>query len=107
MEDLRSDYVPLIASIDVGTTSSRCILFNRWGQDVSKHQIEYSTSASKGKIGVSGLRRPSTAPARETPNASDIKTSGKPIFSAEGYAIQETKFLKSRNWTWTSITSPR
>ncbi|AJV32273.1 Gut1p [Saccharomyces cerevisiae YJM1342] len=94
MEDLRSDYVPLIASIDVGTTSSRCILFNRWGQDVSKHQIEYSTSASKGKIGVSGLRRPSTAPARETPNASDIKTSGKPIFSAEGYAIQETKFLK-------------
>lgn len=94
MEDLRSDYVPLIASIDVGTTSSRCILFNRWGQDVSKHQIEYSTSASKGKIGVSGLRRPSTAPARETPNAGDIKTSGKPIFSAEGYAIQETKFLK-------------
>lgn len=36
----------LIASIDIGTTSSRAILFNRKGQEVAKHQIEYSTTAN-------------------------------------------------------------
>lgn len=36
--------IPLIASIDVGTTSSRVILFDKFGKEVAKHQIEYSTS---------------------------------------------------------------
>lgn len=36
--------IPLIASIDVGTTSSRVILFNKLGKEVTKHQIEYSTT---------------------------------------------------------------
>lgn len=36
----------LIASIDIGTTSSRAILFNRKGEEVAKHQIEYSTTAN-------------------------------------------------------------
>ncbi|CCH61194.1 hypothetical protein TBLA_0E01350 [Henningerozyma blattae CBS 6284] len=36
-------HVPLIASIDVGTSSSRVIMFNKQGQEVAKHQVEYST----------------------------------------------------------------
>ncbi|SCV03132.1 LAMI_0H05732g1_1 [Lachancea mirantina] len=51
------DYVPLVASIDVGTTSSRVILFNKLGQEVSKHQIEYSTSASRDKCSAFAKRR--------------------------------------------------
>lgn len=75
--------VPLIATIDVGTTSSRAILFNRLGQEVAKHQIEYSTTASKEKYGASGKRRPSF---ERDPND--------PIFTAEGIAIKETKFVE-------------
>ncbi|SJM85937.1 probable Glycerol kinase [Zygosaccharomyces bailii] len=75
--------VPLIATVDVGTTSSRAILFNRLGQEVAKHQIEYSTSASKEKYAASGKRRPSL---RVTPDG--------PIFSAEGIAIKETQYLE-------------
>jgi len=39
------DYTPLVATIDIGTTSTRAILFDYHGQEVAKHQIEYSTSA--------------------------------------------------------------
>ncbi|QPG77280.1 hypothetical protein FOA43_004688 [Brettanomyces nanus] len=41
-------YVPLICTIDVGTTSTRAILFTKEGEEVAKHQIEYSTSAQEG-----------------------------------------------------------
>lgn len=75
--------VPLVASIDVGTTSSRAILFNKLGQEVSKHQIEYSTSASKEKYASSG-KRPSIV---SSPPA-------QPIFSAEGIAIEANEFLE-------------
>ncbi|GME87159.1 unnamed protein product [Ambrosiozyma monospora] len=40
--------IPLICSIDVGTTSTRAILFTRGGEEITKHQIEYSTSAQQG-----------------------------------------------------------
>ncbi|ODV95577.1 hypothetical protein PACTADRAFT_50279 [Pachysolen tannophilus NRRL Y-2460] len=41
-------FEPLVASIDLGTTSTRAILFNKLGQEVAKHQVEYSTSAQVG-----------------------------------------------------------
>ncbi|ODV85139.1 hypothetical protein CANARDRAFT_176118 [[Candida] arabinofermentans NRRL YB-2248] len=40
-------YEPLICTIDVGTTSTRAILFTKTGEEISKHQIEYSTSAQQ------------------------------------------------------------
>lgn len=36
-------YIPLIGSIDVGTSSTRVILFNKFGNQIAKHQIEYSS----------------------------------------------------------------
>ncbi|CCH44492.1 Glycerol kinase [Wickerhamomyces ciferrii] len=36
----------VLVSIDIGTTSTRVILFDRYGKDVASHQIEYSTSAN-------------------------------------------------------------
>lgn len=77
-----NEVVPLIASIDVGTTSSRAILFNRLGQEIAKHQIEYSTSASKEKYAASGKRRFA------------VDDENQPIFSAEGIAIEENEFLE-------------
>lgn len=77
------EVIPLIAAIDVGTTSSRAILFNRLGQEVAKHQIEYSTSASKEKYAASGKRR-----------RFSVDESNQPIFSAEGIAIEENEFLE-------------
>lgn len=43
--------IQLIASIDIGTTSSRAILFNKKGEEVAKHQIEYSTTANTTEDG--------------------------------------------------------
>ncbi|VEU20496.1 DEKNAAC101259 [Brettanomyces naardenensis] len=43
-----SSYIPLICTVDVGTTSTRAILFTKEGEEVAKHQIEYSTSAQEG-----------------------------------------------------------
>ncbi|KAG7730030.1 hypothetical protein KL933_001110 [Ogataea haglerorum] len=40
--------IPLLCSIDVGTTSTRVILFTENGEEITKHQIEYSTSAKEG-----------------------------------------------------------
>lgn len=77
-----NEVIPLIATIDVGTTSSRAILFNRLGQEVAKHQIEYSTSASKEKYAASGKRRFA------------LDDENQPIFSAEGIAISENEFLE-------------
>lgn len=39
--------IPLVATIDIGTTSARAILFSQEGQEIAKHQIEYSTTASE------------------------------------------------------------
>lgn len=77
-----NDVVPLIATIDVGTTSSRAILFNRLGQEIAKHQVEYSTSASKEKYAASGKRRFA------------LDDDNQPIFSAEGIAIKENEYLE-------------
>lgn len=77
-----NEVIPLIAAIDVGTTSSRAILFNRLGQEVAKHQIEYSTSASKEKYAASGKRRFA------------VDDENQPIFSAEGIAIEQNEFLE-------------
>lgn len=85
------DYIPLIASIDVGTTSSRAILFNKMGQEIEKHQIEYSTSASKGKYSVLGKRRFSDE-SNETTEVPSNKPST--IFSAEGVTIRQTPNLE-------------
>ncbi|SCW01112.1 LAFE_0D05336g1_1 [Lachancea fermentati] len=87
-ESLSNSYVPLIASIDVGTTSSRVILFNQLGQEVSKHQIEYSTSASKEKFAAAGRRRLSV-----DVNFGEVREP-QPIFSAEGIAIEANEYLE-------------
>ncbi|KAL3231736.1 Glycerol kinase [Nakaseomyces bracarensis] len=82
--------VPLIASIDVGTTSSRVIFFNKQGQEVAKHQIEYSTSASNDKFAVHGSRRQSI---KDHSEEAIRAKKDKPVFTAEGIAIKENKFL--------------
>lgn len=70
---------PVVATIDIGTTSARCILFSQEGAEVAKHQIEYSTTASE-------------APA-ESQNTdqfrrrSSLMRHNEPIFTAEGIAI--------------------
>lgn len=86
--------VPLIASIDVGTTSSRAILFNRLGQEVAKHQIEYSTTASRAK------KNNSTSSTARKASASKIgsiemkkSVTEDQIFSGEGIAIKENEYL--------------
>lgn len=61
----------LIASIDIGTTSTRAILFHKDGLEFAKHQIEYRTSAN------------STALDKNLP-----------VFSDEGIAITETENLE-------------
>ncbi|CCF59932.1 hypothetical protein KAFR_0I01510 [Kazachstania africana CBS 2517] len=116
----KDGHVPLIASIDVGTTSSRVILFNRQGQEVCKHQIEYSTSASKEKYTYTGKRRFSEQkelqnsssesslqnghsladdiiteePENDTPKRERSRNQLKPIFSSVGMKIEETEYLK-------------
>ncbi|KAH3676417.1 hypothetical protein WICMUC_002048 [Wickerhamomyces mucosus] len=60
----------LVASIDIGTTSSRAILFNRKGHEIAKHQIEYSTTAN---------------------TTADGETK---VFSAEGITITATEDLE-------------
>lgn len=77
-----------MAAIDVGTTSSRVILFNKLGQEVSKHQIEYSTSASKEKYSASGMRRPS-----------QVGSHNDPIFSADGVALKGDAFTEIEEMT--------
>lgn len=85
--DTEKEVVPLVAAIDVGTTSSRVILFNRLGQEISKHQIEYSTSASHSAYSASGERR---LEENKTNGSSNEQT----IFSAEGIAIEATEYLE-------------
>lgn len=81
--------IPLVATIDIGTTSARCILFGKDGTEVAKHQIEYSTSASE-------------APA-ESQNTdqfrrrSSLARQNEPIFTAEGIAILISDHVEIEN----------
>lgn len=81
--------IPVVATIDIGTTSARCILFNQEGMEVAKHQIEYSTTASE-------------APA-ESKNTdqfrrrSSLMRHNEPIFTAEGIAISITDDVEIEN----------
>lgn len=71
--------IPVVASIDIGTTSARCILFAKNGAEVAKHQIEYSTSASEApqhSKNTDQFRR-----------RSSLQRHNDPIFTAEGVAI--------------------
>ncbi|GMM36253.1 glycerol kinase [Saccharomycopsis crataegensis] len=63
--------IPTILTIDVGTTSTRAIIFNKDGTEFAKHQIEYRTSANSTAL-----------------------DKNMPIFSHEGIAITETDDLE-------------
>lgn len=65
------EFIPLIATIDVGTTSTRAILFTKDGKEFAKHQIEYRTSANSTSLDKNS-----------------------PVFSDEGIAITETESLE-------------
>lgn len=70
---------PVVATIDIGTTSARAILFSQDGAEVAKHQIEYSTSASEGpaeSLNKEQFRR-----------RSSLMRHNQPIFTLEGIAI--------------------
>lgn len=69
--------IPLIASIDVGTTSSRVILFDKFGKEVAKYQIEYSTS-------LTTVREPLPKPTED--NGA--------IYSSVGVQIKENENLQ-------------
>lgn len=79
----------VVATIDIGTTSARAILFNDKGEELAKHQIEYSTSASE-------------APA-ESQNTdqfrrrSSLLRQNQPIFTAEGVAISINDDIEIEN----------
>lgn len=81
--------LPLVAAIDIGTTLARCLLFNEYGEEVAKHQIEYLTLASE-------------APA-ESSNTDQFRRRlslmrhNQPIFSAEGVAISISDDLMVEN----------
>lgn len=65
-------------SIDIGTTSTRAIIFDDHGQELAKHQIEYSTSASEGS---------SESNTEQFRRRSSLARHNEPIFSAEGVVI--------------------
>lgn len=74
-----SPSLPVVAAIDVGTTSTRCIFFGRDGGKLANHQIEYSTSASEA-----GEESKNTEQFRRK---SSLARHGQPVFSAKGIAI--------------------
>ncbi|CAK9436969.1 uncharacterized protein LODBEIA_P14610 [Lodderomyces beijingensis] len=81
--------IPLVATIDIGTTSSRAILFSEQGQEIAKHQIEYSTTASEApehSQNTEQFRRRSSLLRHEDP-----------IFSAEGIAISISDNVEIEN----------
>ncbi|PSK38265.1 glycerol kinase [Candidozyma pseudohaemuli] len=80
---------PVVATIDIGTTSARCILFAKDGTEVAKHQIEYSTSASEApesSLNTDQYRR-----------RSSLMRHNEPIFTAEGVAILITDNVEIEN----------
>lgn len=81
--------IPVVATIDIGTTSARCILFSQDGQEVAKHQIEYSTTASE---------RPAESQNTEQfRRRSSLMRHNEPIFTAEGIAISITDNIEIEN----------
>ncbi|KAI3406079.2 GUT1 [Candida oxycetoniae] len=81
--------IPLVATIDIGTTSARAILFSQEGQEVAKHHIEYSTTASEApenSQNTDQFRR-----------RSSLLRHNEPIFSAEGVAISITDDVAIEN----------
>lgn len=81
--------IPVIATIDIGTTSARCILFNQEGMEVAKHQIEYSTTASEA---------PAESQNKEQfRRRSSLMRHNEPIFTAEGIAISITDDVEIEN----------
>lgn len=70
--------IPIIATIDIGTTSARAILFTDSGEELSKHQIEYSTTASE---------LPSSSNTDQFRRRSSLMRHNQPIFSAAGIPI--------------------
>lgn len=81
--------IPLIASIDIGTTSSRTILFDEHGMEVAKYQIEYSTTASEApehSKNTDQFRR-----------RSSLMRHAQPIFSSEGVAISINDNIEIEN----------
>ncbi|RCK59365.1 Glycerol kinase [Candida viswanathii] len=71
--------VPVVATIDIGTTSARAIIFSREGEELAKHQIEYSTTASEAPDSSSNTD--------QFRRRSSLMRQNEPIFSAEGIAI--------------------
>ncbi|KAK6205051.1 FGGY family of carbohydrate kinase [Scheffersomyces amazonensis] len=81
--------IPVIATIDVGTTSTRAILFSEKGEEIAKHQIEYSTTASEApdeSTNTEQFRR-----------RSSLMRHNEPIFTAEGIAISITDDIEIEN----------
>lgn len=80
---------PLVATIDIGTTSARAILFSQQGVEVAKHQIEYSTTASEA---------PAESENKEQfRRRSSLMRHNQPIFTAEGIAISITDDIEIEN----------
>ena len=79
----------VIATIDIGTTSARAIIFTDDGQEIAKHQIEYSTTASEApseSMNTDQFRR-----------RSSLLRQNEPIFTAEGIAISITDDIYIEN----------
>lgn len=80
---------PLIATIDIGTTSARAILFNNQGEEIAKHQIEYSTSASEAPEESSNTD--------QFRRRSSLLRHNQPIFTSEGIAISISDDIEIEN----------
>lgn len=87
--DSKAPSIPVIATIDIGTTSARAIIFNDEGQEIAKQQIEYSTTASEApesSLNKDQFRR-----------RSSLLRHNEPIFTAEGIAISITDDIMIEN----------
>lgn len=80
---------PVVATIDIGTTSARAILFADDGSEVAKHQIEYSTTASEAPAGSQNTD--------QFRRRSSLMRHNEPIFTAEGIAISITDDIEIEN----------
>lgn len=80
---------PVVATIDIGTTSARCILFAKDGTEVAKHQIEYSTSASEAPAESQNTE--------QFRRRSSLARHNEPIYSAEGVAISISDNIEIEN----------
>lgn len=81
--------IPVVATIDIGTTSARCILFSKDGTEVAKHQIEYSTSASEAPAESQNTE--------QFRRRSSLARQNEPIFTAEGIAILISDHVEIEN----------